>query len=165
MKNLRFLLFAAFYVLISCSKDNTVAPNTITATISGSTGISAGTEKFTIRVEVTKNPGNPSGYQYGIGLTAFNADPNKAEDIGIYLYSANPITAGIYKFADNKAFLSFAINPSDFDYISDETQSNPATITITSISGNNVKGTFSGTLKGTNDRFVTIADGKFNVNF
>lgn len=172
MKNLRFLFFALFCVLFSCSKDSSVAPNTIYATISGGTGVSGSTEKFTVRVQVDHNPGNPDGFEYGIGITAFNPDATKSDDIGIYVYSHQPIVAGTYKFAyppsnsnNSSSFLSYAVNPSDFDYIPDETKSNPSTIVITSITSNNIKGTFSGTLKGTDGRFVTIVNGKFNVNF
>jgi hypothetical protein len=166
MKNLKFLSFALLFAFLSCSKEKTIAPNTITAIISGTT------ETFAVRVQVTKNPGNPDGFEYGIGLTAFNADAVKADDIGVYVYSHSPIVAGTYKFAyppsnanTSSSFLSYAVNPSDFDYIPDETKSDPSTIVITSMTSSNIQGTFSGTLKGTDDRAVTIVNGKFNVNY
>ena len=165
MKKIFLLILPLLYVLTSCHKDSVAPLNTITADISGVS------EKFTIRVEVTKNPDNPNGYQYGMGLTGFNADTQASDDIGVYVFSQTPITTGTYKFtswsqsSSTNTLLSYARNPSDFDYISDETQSNPGTITITSITANNIKGTFSGNVFGTNSRTLSITNGKFNINY
>jgi len=161
------LLFCLQLILFCCNKNSPTPLNTIIADVDGVTQTFSFNDSANRANDINVYPGQTvySANVFGNTTNAF-----KTNTIIISINLPQPITPGKYLFDNSNPqydniFISYAENPSNFDYIPDTRQPNPATITITSISSTNIQGTFSGDLFGTLDSARKITNGRFNVNF
>lgn len=163
MKKLFLIAACAAFALYACDKSGAKPDVSVSATIDG-TG-----ESFNTADSLNyKN----TATVYSADVTALNA----ANGDKLELYLANPtqLTTGTYALTTtwNPPYgplivykLKGSANFSDA-YVVDYTGQNPAEITITSITGTGIQGTFSGVLvnAANNGTTKTFTNGKFNVS-
>jgi hypothetical protein len=114
-----------------------------------------------------------SYYTNGVPFNEFDFQSydSKGDDYYIWLgTSANNFTPKTYgAFGDSTTYAGVEFDSTGGGYYYSSTVLNPATVTITSVSGTTVKGTFSGTIyrygdstqTGSNKKIIT--NGKFNL--
>lgn len=148
-----FFLPLLFVLLFTACKKSDTPPspmeNTIIATVDGtkttytSAGCSNGLSSFS---------GN-----YVLNLTSIALYPNTIE---VEVISPTVIEAKTYTntASTNPVYIFYGPSATDDSKVS-------GTVTITSISATNIKGTFSGDVYGAAGEKKTISDGSFNVNF
>jgi len=179
MKKLLFFSACIMLAFTSCKKDSskTTSSNTITATVGGS--------NITFSTNATGGLATDSGL-YVLEIVGLTGTNSSAQSMSIGLVSDAPIVKGTYTFNSADTTSSATVFP-DVEYVknlsgddSDVFGTNvvinigngpitiptsTTTVIITSISSNNVQGTFSGLLvnEGDNTTTETVTNGKFNV--
>lgn len=161
IKSLILLLFAFGVVTLnSCKKDKDSAPSaTISASVDGTpTNFNIGA----IAVQGSVN---------GTAITNIEGTAANKTAISITI-SGTPVAGKTYSNTasndDDKPLIAYILTDDD-QYLNDDSQSNPASLTITSVTSTTVEGTFKGDLvdiqgatNGTAKKKV-ITNGKFNV--
>lgn len=168
MKQLFLFSACILFVFSSCKKDsnkstNTTTPtNTITATINGVS------QTFATSVTAQLVNNDPI---YTLGITGFKASGTNPVGLQLAVNSDKVITKGTYTISsqpgsDPSVYPIIIYYASTGTFANDESSTDVTTITITSISGTNVQGTFSGVLVPQlgDGAKQTVTDGKFNVN-
>lgn len=160
----KILLFTTFVIIIasSCKKKDIAPENTISATINGVN------ENFT---NITfAEIGNSIASKSSMLITGIN--PTNNDLIDLQINTISKIVKRKYSNANNFAVtINYGIgntssNGWNEEYQTDVLKDNSTTITITSLSGTKIEGTFSATLIGTVGKpGKTVTDGKFNINF
>lgn len=165
MKN-SFVLGACLILLLSsCSKDTKVsASGSITGNIDG-TGTSFNNNVKAARIDV--------GGTYSITILGFQ-DEGASNRISIMVTSPQPIASGVYSESSSSGnkvgAISYVQAGSSSPYVNNNSQTNPHTVTITSVNSTSIQGTFSGDVFLTNGSGVTttkkvITKGQFDVKF
>ena len=153
---LRKILFVSLAVitLASCKKDKDDAPAYhVSATVDGVK------KDFNTAIAAQKDGNAQSGYTIfivAIGGTA--SSPLPAFNLGIYDDAA--ISAKTYTAAQSKADGSY-VDASQTSYESD----NDFSITISSVTATEVKGSFSGKVDDGSGNIVNITEGSFSAKF
>ncbi|MGZ3777614.1 MAG: hypothetical protein ACXVI9_08435 [Mucilaginibacter sp.] len=172
MKKFLLPLFCILFIFNSCKKKTDVLPvNTISATVGGTA------MNFNSKVQALYSINNETGGTV-LWITGYTGTDNLAGSMAISIAASDKSSfkVGTYNISSisNQApvFIELiygsgdpSINPSQQPWLSDTNAVQPATITITSVSGTNMQGTFSGVLLhwfGSDNK--TVANGKFNVN-
>ncbi len=170
----KLFLFSACVMLAfaSCKKEaatTTVAANTITATVEGTPIIFATKQSAQLLID--------SGL-YELQVQGVNEGLSSAQSIIFGVVSKGPIVKGTYTLNSSTnpnatiiPIISYAASGTTDVFETDFNFANPVlstttTVSITSISGTNVQGTFNGVLVSTTSTAViqTITNGKFNVD-
>jgi hypothetical protein len=115
---------------------------------------------------------NTSG-AYSVQVIGFQAGGTGANQIALVIAGTSQITAGTYTedgSTTNVASVNFVQAGSAYPYVSNNSNTNPVTVTVTSISSTSIQGTFKGDafLLDSNGATTTkkvIANGQFSVNF
>ncbi|TSJ41085.1 hypothetical protein FO440_15260 [Mucilaginibacter corticis] len=158
MKRVLLLVFCLSAFLFSCKKSGIAPANTIVATVDGVT------KTYVVEPIITFAPVNQlifDGY--------VNHD-QKADWISIWLDASAPITTKSYDLGSSYIDAGYSpANPSDSGRVYYNTDDKYLydynfTVTIKSIKGNNIQGTFSGQLLGLFRKSVISVDGRFNIN-
>lgn len=165
MKN-SFVLGAWLVLLLSaCSKNNDVsASGSITGNVDGS-GTSFNNNVKAIRTDISGG--------HSISIVGFQG-AGASNQIGIVVTSTQAIAAGTYSenssSSEKIGTISYIQSGNPNPYINYNSQTNPTTVTVTSVSAASIQGTFSGDVFLTNSSGVTttkkvITKGQFNVKF
>jgi len=159
MKKIFFPLACLLLILSSCKKS--VSGGTLTAYINGTM------ETFNTNAvaELTSGGG---AYKLAIGGSA--GDPASTDQIYLAITGVNNIVPGNYSAVSasgDVAVMAYQ-KPGNIGYSADDHFNNPVKITISSISGSNVQGSFTGNLilvlGASSDSTKTITNGTFNVS-
>jgi len=110
---------------------------------------------------------------YSISLVGYNQKDTGSEHIAIVIGGPNPVAKGSFTFdppdGQNSAVVVYVLaNSTDGYGPADLGGTNPVTVNITSLTGTNIQGTFSGTLAlddGSSPVHKVVTNGKFNVNY
>ena len=163
----KIIVFASLVLLLmSCKKNSddngAIAANSIQANIGGTT------YNFNVSAKAIKMDG--TGYHF-ISIAGADANSATANVIGIIANSNVAVTTGTYNENDavNFGSLSYSVNISSGNTYTDAgSTTNPVIVTITSLTGTSVQGTFKGDIylgSSTSGTKKVVADGKFNVPF
>ncbi|MEO6844133.1 MAG: hypothetical protein ABI184_03110 [Ginsengibacter sp.] len=176
MKKLIFIL--PWLIMLSCnnssgSGNNSDAPKRDVATASSGSGADKGTMTCTI-------DGKSKTFQVHSGFTEIRLDPDsKGPNDGFMLLDGDKTREGfqfeiknkgtsVFKGMDGVLNMFSYFNSKGADYVAHE----DVTASVTSVDGNHLTGTFSGKFENTNYKgasdinpeFITITDGKFELN-
>jgi hypothetical protein len=160
MKQTFILSLLALVFFSACKKDSDKASGPISVNIDGANSV-FGYGAQAVRV-------NASGLQtiQVIGLVGASGD-----QIAITIQKENGVTTGTYNENDENTLASVMLTKGGVAYLSDYSETNPATITISSISETSIKGSFKGEVFKFNDgsedgpEKKVLAEGKFDVQF
>lgn len=109
-----------------------------------------------------------------IQIIGFQGVVGSSDQIAIALSSIEPIEAGTYdetgSVNGHAASVFFVKQGSSFPYINNNSTTNPATVTVTSVNATSIQGTFKGDVYLTDASGITntkkvILNGQFNLNF
>ena|SRR3982751_2140454 len=150
-------------VLSGCKKDDSDnnSSNAISASLDGTA--------VTFNVNAKAMRTNVSG-AYSVQIIGYDGNSNQ---IAIAISSDAPITTGTYSenSSDSKgASVNYIPSGSAYPYISYNSTSNPATVTISSISATSIQATFQGDVYLASSGGITntkkaFTNGQFNVKF
>ncbi len=164
IKNLPVLII----VLAFCACKKSAAPPTGSANFM-TADINDTSQTFNT-VVLAKNVPVSSGYLLAIACASTNT--SAADVLSVSIDGMKPITTGTFtaNFSGTPDFLpSMAFQHGDTTaYQEDVSGSHPITVTITSLTGTNVQGTFNGTLtlaNGSGAFVKKVTNGKFNIDF
>lgn len=158
MKRILFLALLASVSLFSCKKDSDNSPtSTLTVTMDGSTK----TFNNSLVGSLITNGG-----MSGLQILGFAGAAGSSDALYVTALSQTAIAPGIYEDGQGAtvAFVSQAGGVTN--YTNAISANNPLTITITSITGTNATGTFSGEIfldGNTSSTKKVLANGVFNV--
>ncbi|MDB5157863.1 MAG: hypothetical protein JWR50_2570 [Mucilaginibacter sp.] len=156
MKRIILIAFCLSAIL-SCKKNSIAPENTLIATVDGVT------KSYYVEPVVTFDHNNQltfSGY--------VNNDPS-ADWIDIYIDGTDPITTKTYDLTSDVS-LTYApptLSGSDHTifYYTNTRGDYPVSITIKSIKGDNIQGTFSGQLESLDKTtIISVTNGRFNIS-
>jgi hypothetical protein len=148
---LRKLLFVSLVVatLASCKKDNNDAPAyNLSAKVDGTN------VDFNTAVSATRS--GDDVVVMGLGGNASSPYPS----FSIFLGDGAAITAKAYTAVDGDATIMYAVSSGQATYSSDD----DFTVTVSSITATEVKGTFSGKVENGSE-IKTITEGTFTAKF
>ncbi len=170
MKKLISLVTATTVLFFSaCKKDPLDIPL-------GTFSVSIGGSKTTFNVQSKAVRSGTAG-SYMLTIHGFKKDPaSSSTDMKLIITSPNPITSGT--FTENPSSGNTLVRIEHFQefifglgtgYASYRSNSNPCTVTISSIAGASLKGTFKGDIQsgvaGAPGEKVVLSSGVFNVSF
>ena len=153
MRKIFFTPLLLILLFTACKKSDRAVTspkeNTIIATADGST--------TTYTSAVGSNGLSSSSGNYVLNLTSVIFYPNTIE---VEVTNSTAIEAKTYSNTalSNPLYIFFG------SYVTDDSKGS-GTVTITSISATNIKGTFSGDVYNVSGDKKTISDGSFNVSF
>ncbi|HEY9362681.1 MAG TPA: hypothetical protein VIQ00_05435 [Chitinophagaceae bacterium] len=169
MKKTIIFSLSLLIFLSSCKKDDSDNSSngngTITCTIDG-INTSFDTEARAIKTDVTG--------AYSVQIIGYKGTAGNSDQIAIGIASDLAIATGTYSedgSTGNKlASVNYMPSGSSYPYISNNSTSNPSTVTVTAISATSIQGTFKGDVyltsnNGTTTTKKVISNGQFNVNF
>lgn len=153
-------------VFFSCKKDGsgtTSGSGTITCTLDG-VNVSFNVNAKAMRMN--------AGAEQSVQITGMQASGN-SNQIAMVVTGSSAITAGTYSENDqngNVAGINYIEAGNTYPYVSYNSTTNPATITITAISSTSVQGSFKGDVYLMSSNGVTstkkvVTNGQFKVNF
>lgn len=162
------LLYSLGFALLftSCSKDNSNNgnANAISCTIDG-TNVTFNTNAKASRMDI--------GGAYSIQIIGSKGAAGSSDQIAIAITDMAPIAAGTYAENSNTsqvAGVNFIQAGNPVPYVSYNSDTNPSTVTITSIDGKTLKGSFKGDVyiidgNGQTTSKKSITHGQLNVSF
>jgi hypothetical protein len=158
MKTFLLLALLCFTAFSSCKKEDTGSqPDNLSASFDG---ISK-TFNYSLTGAISS-----SGGVYGLQVVGFVDNPTTSDALYLSVFSDSPITNGTYVDGQSATIVFADPTVDGTNYSNALSNTNPISITITSISNTNVTGTFSGDLflnANSSDPKKVVGNGQFSV--